>query len=333
MTLEAAKFLYGRGLINSIVTGLGGESMDVVTPDQLPGEAVEFLRLMANHYFKDDETRNKRMSEFKSERTKEAIKNGLVNYEMLNSFANLGDMFKFKDSSAAKEGAEDLKKILGQFTIKSVEENGVRGYRIYDKYDFVNNEDYFRTIFPDIYESAREDGYDTSSFTGLINMVGQSIQKNLSKNPEGLKQMVTAVGHPISRAIAGAFIGEDMDEEDKVKIDFFIPADTKTETVADGSVNSVIYPEAFPEARPEDLERASAVIPNGPMDNERASVFQDFMNFIIPQAKADTVEQVVETKPLTFKQAFAQARSDGLEQFEFTNKSGESKMYTTELAK
>lgn len=333
MTLEAAKFLYGRGLINSIVTGLGGESMDVVTPDQLPGEAVEFLRLMANHYFKDDETRNKRMSEFKSERTKEAIKNGLVNYEMLNSFANLGDMFKFKDSSAAKEGAEDLKKILGQFTIKSVEENGVRGYRIYDKYDFVNNEDYFRTIFPDIYESAREDGYDTSSFTGLINMVGQSIQKNLSKNPEGLKQMVTAVGHPISRAIAGAFIGEDMDEEDKVKIDFFIPADTKTETVADGSVNSVIYPEAFPEARPEDLERASAVIPNGPMDNERASVFQDFMNFIIPQAKAETVEQVVETKPLTFKQAFAQARSDGLEQFEFTNKSGESKMYTTELAK
>jgi len=333
MTLEAAKFLYGRGLINSIVTGLGGESMDVVTPDQLPGEAVEFLRLMANHYFKDDETRNKRMSEFKSERTKEAIKNGLVNYEMLNSFAGLGDMFKFKDSSAAKEGAEDLKKILGQFTIKSVEENGVRGYRIYDKYDFVNNEDYFRTIFPDIYESAREDGYDTSSFTGLINMVGQSIQKNLSKNPEGLKQMVTAVGHPISRAIAGAFIGEDMDEEDKVKIDFFIPADTKTETVADGSVNSVIYPEAFPEARPEDLERASAVIPNGPMDNERASVFQDFMNFIIPQAKAETVEQVVETKPLTFSQAFAQARSDGLEQFEFTNKSGETKMYTTELAK
>jgi len=333
MTLEAAKFLYGRGLINSIVTGLGGESMDVVTPDQLPGEAVEFLRLMANHYFKDDETRNKRMSEFKSERTKEAIKNGLVNYEMLNSFAGLGDMFKFKDSSAAKEGAEDLKKILGQFTIKSVEENGVRGYRIYDKYDFVNNEDYFRTIFPDIYESAREDGYDTSSFTGLINMVGQSIQKNLSKNPEGLKQMVTAVGHPISRAIAGAFIGEDMDEEDKVKIDFFIPADTKTETVADGSVNSVIYPEAFPEARPEDLERASAIIPNGPMDNERASVFQDFMNFIIPQAKAETVEQVVETKPLTFSQAFAQARSDGLEQFEFTNKSGETKMYTTELAK
>ena len=333
MTLEAAKFLYGRGLINSIVTGLGGESMDVITPDQLPGEAVEFLRLMANHYFKDDETRNKRMSEFKSERTKEAIKNGLVNYEMLNSFANLGDMFKFKDSSAAKEGAEDLKKILGQFTIKSVEENGVRGYRIYDKYDFVNNEDYFRTIFPDIYESAREDGYDTSSFTGLINMVGKSIQKNLSKNPEGLKQMVTAVGHPISRAIAGAFIGEDMDEEDKIKIDFFIPADTKTETVADGSVNSVIYPEAFPEARPEYLERASAVIPNGPMDNERASVFQDFMNFLIPQAQADTVEQVVETKPLTFKQAFAQARSDGLEQFEFTNKKGETKMYTTELAK
>jgi hypothetical protein len=159
--------------------------------------------------------------------------------------------------------------------------------------------------------------------------------------------MVTAVGHPISRAIAGAFIGEEMDEEDKVKIDFFIPADTKTETVADGSVNAVEYPESFPEARPadldmasvmpmarpEDLSTASAILPNGPMDNERATAFQDFMNFLIPQAKADTEEQVVEVKPLTFKQAFAQARSDGLEQFEFTNKQGETKMYTTELAK
>ena len=51
MTVEAAKFLYGRGLINSIVTGLGGDSMDVISPDQLPGESVEFLRLLANHYF------------------------------------------------------------------------------------------------------------------------------------------------------------------------------------------------------------------------------------------------------------------------------------------
>ena len=69
MTVEAAKFLYGRGLVNSLVTGLGGDSMDVISPDQLPGEAVEFLRLMANHYFKDDATRNKRMSEFTNEKT------------------------------------------------------------------------------------------------------------------------------------------------------------------------------------------------------------------------------------------------------------------------
>jgi len=291
MTVEAAKFLYGRGLVNSIVTGLGGDSMDVISPDQLPGEAVEFLRLMANHYFKDDATRNKRMSEFTSSKTKEAIKVGLVNYEMLNSFANLGNMFNFKDASSAKAGSEDLKKILGQFTIKAVEEDGVMGYRIYDKYDFLNNEDYFKAIVPEVYQSAVEDGYDTSSISGLIAMVGKSISKNLSKDPEGFTQTATAIGHPISRAIAGAFISDDMDEDDKVKIDFFIPANEKTQVVSNGSVNPI----AYPEPRPDDLDTASAVIPNGPMDDDRASVFQDFMNLIIPKAEASTIEPVVET--------------------------------------
>ena len=328
MTVEAAKFLYGRGLVNSIVTGLGGDSMDVISPDQLPGEAVEFLRLMANHYFKDDATRNKRMSEFTSSKTKEAIKVGLVNYEMLNSFANLGNMFNFKDASSAKAGSEDLKKILGQFTIKAVEEDGVMGYRIYDKYDFLNNEDYFKAIVPEVYQSAVEDGYDTSSISGLIAMVGKSISKNLSKDPEGFTQTATAIGHPISRAIAGAFIGDDMDEDDKVKIDFFIPANEKTQVVSNGSVNPI----AYPEPRPDDLDTASAVIPNGPMDDDRASVFQDFMNFIIPKAEASTIEPVVETKPLSFGDTFKQARADGLKEFEFTNSAGKTGMYTTEVA-
>jgi len=330
MTVEAAKFLYGRGLVNSLVTGLGGDSMDVISPDQLPGEAVEFLRLMANHYFKDDATRNKRMSEFTNEKTKNAIKVGLVNYEMLNSFAGLGNMFKFKDASGAKAGSEDLKKILGQFTIKAVEEDGVMGYRIYDKYDFLNNEDYFKAIVPEVYQSAVEDGYDTSSFTGLLNMVGKSISKNLSEDPEGFTQTATAIGHPITRAIAGAFIGEEMDEDDKVKIDFFIPANDKTQVVSNGSVNPIVYPE--PTARPDDLDTASAIIPNGPMDDDRASVFQDFMNFIIPKAEASTVEPVVETKPLSFGDSFKQARADGLKEFEFTNSAGKTGMYTTEVA-
>ena len=73
-----------------------------------------------------------------------------------------------------------------------------------------------------------------------------------------------------------------MDEEDKVKFDFFIPADKQAEVLASGSVNPVEYPESMPMARPENLETASAVLPNGPMDNDRASVFEEFMNFIIP---------------------------------------------------
>lgn len=328
MTIDAAKFLYGRGLINSMVTGLGGDSMDVISPDQLPGEAVEFLRLISNHYFKDDATRNKRMSEFQNEQTKDAIANGFVNYEMLNNFGNLGNMFKFKDESNAKAGAETLKTILGQFTIKAVEEDGVMGYRIYDKYDFNNNTDYFKSVFPEIYQSAVEDGYDTSSTTGVLNMVGKSISKNLGTS-EGFWKTITAVGHPISRALAGSFIDQDeMDEDDKIKIDFFIPANEKTQVVSNGSVNPIEYPEP----RPDDLDTASAVIPNGPMDDDRASVFQDFMNLIIPTAEASTIDPVAETKPLTFGQSFAKARAGGLKEFEFTNKAGKTGMYTTEVA-
>jgi len=331
MTIEAAKFLYGRGLMNSIVTGLGGNSMDVISPDQLPAEGVEFLRLMANHYFKDEATRDKRMSEFTNQKTKDAIKVGLVNYEMLNSFAGLDNMWKFNENAEAKSGADDIKKILGQFTIKAVEEDGVMGYRIYDKYDFNNNTDYFKEVFPDIYQSAIEDGYDTSATSGILNMVGKSISKNLDATPEGFWKTLEAVGHPISRALAGSFINEDeMNEEDKIKIDFFIPANAKADLVADGSVNPVEYPS--PELRPEILNTASAIIPNGPMDNNRDLEFQDFMNFIIPKAQASTIDPVVKTKPLSFGETFKQARADGLKEFEFTNKAGKTGMFTTEVA-
>ncbi len=332
MTMEAAKFLYGRGIVNSIVTAFGGDSMDVVSPDQLPAESVEFLRRLSNHYFKDDATRAKRKAGFKNQKTRNAIDVGLVNYEMLNSFANLGNMFKFKDASGAMAGSEDLKKIMGQFTVKMVEEDGVKGYRFYDKYDFKNSEAYFAGVFPDILQAAKDDGYDTSSTLGAINMTAKSIARNLGKNPEGFTQTMTAIGHPVSRLLADWFINEDMDEEDKVKFDFFIPADKQAEVLASGSVNPVEYPESMPTARPENLETASAVLPNGPMDNDRASVFEEFMNFIIPKAEASTIKPVAETKPLTFGQTFAKARADGLKQFEFTNKEGKTGMYTTEVA-
>ena len=334
MTMEAAKFLYGRGLINSIVTGLGGDSMDVISPDQLPAEGVEFLRLMANHYFKDDATRNQRMSEFKKQETKDAIKVGLVNYEMLNSFAKLDNMWKFNENKNARAGGDDIKKILGQFTIKAVEENGVMGYRIYDKYDFNNNTDYFKEVFPDIYQAAREDGFDTSSSFGILNMIARSIGKNLSASPEGFMKTIEAFGHPISRALAGTFINQDeMDDEDKIKIDFFIPANEQSEIVADGSVNPVETPDPeLPMPRPENL---ASVFPNGPMDKERANMFTEFMDFVVPKAQASTIEQPVveQSSSLSlFGNAFKQARADGLKEFEFTNKEGKTGMYTTEVA-
>ena len=45
MTTDAAMML-GKGIINSIITGLGGDSLDVITPDDMPEESIEFLRRM-----------------------------------------------------------------------------------------------------------------------------------------------------------------------------------------------------------------------------------------------------------------------------------------------
>ena len=50
MTLAAAQFQLGRGILNSIITYFGADSLDVLTPDGLPEESVEFLRRLLVHY-------------------------------------------------------------------------------------------------------------------------------------------------------------------------------------------------------------------------------------------------------------------------------------------
>ena len=42
----------------------------------------------------------------------------------------------------------------------------------------------------------------------------------------------------------------------------------------------------MPEPRPDDLMNASAIVPNGPMDDERASMFDNLLNFAFPKAEA-----------------------------------------------
>ena len=49
MTVEVAKQL-GRGIVNLLLL-TGADSMDILTPDGLPEETVEFLRRMLNHWF------------------------------------------------------------------------------------------------------------------------------------------------------------------------------------------------------------------------------------------------------------------------------------------
>ena len=53
---------------------------------------------------------------------------------MLNGFGGLNNLYNMKEEN--DEAAASLKYILGRFTVKEVTENGVQGYRIYDKYDF-----------------------------------------------------------------------------------------------------------------------------------------------------------------------------------------------------
>ena len=60
-------------------------------------------------------------------------------------------------------------------------------------------------------------------------------------------------------------------------------------------------------------------------------MFESFMKTIIPSAEAATTEEPENVKT-PFQQAFADARSRGDATFEFVNKDGITKSYTTEVA-
>jgi len=328
MTVEAAQFQLGRGIINSIITAFGADSLDVVTPDGLPEESVEFLRRMLVHYSDKDA----RLAEAKGNKTltndlNTYYETGLTSYQMLNQFGGVGNLFRMAEDR--NEAAASLKYILGRFTVKPVTEDGIDGFRIYDKYDFKNNEDYFMSVLPEIYQVAKEKGYDTSGVDGQLYMTYKSIQKNLDKdNSSTLK----ALAHPILRTLGGWFIDEDRPEEDKIKIDFFIPKEKTEPPMEADSVMPVRYheevPESLPKKRPENF---AAYIPNGPMDTNRQSNLEKFMSSIIPSAQAATIDEEPQNVMTPFQSAFAEARARGDETFEFTRKDGISRTYTTEV--
>ena len=330
MTVEAAQFQLGRGILNSIVTYFGADSLDVITPDGLPEESVEFLRAMLNHYSDKDA----RLAEAKGTDFEDNLNNyyetGLTSYQMLNQFGGVGNLFSMKED--ANEAAASLKYILGRFTVKPVTEDGIEGYRIYDKYDFKNNEDYFMSILPEIYHIAKERGYDTSGVDGQLYMTYKSIQNNLGK-PDA--NILKSFAHPVLRTLGGWFIDEERPEEDKIKIDFFIPKNKTEPPMEEDSVMPVRYyeeradmPESMPKMRPENF---AAYIPNGPMDTTRQSAFNKFMDMIIPKAEAATIEEPKDVMT-PFQTAFAEARARGDSTFEFTKKDGISRTYTTEVA-
>ena len=61
-------------------------------------------------------------------------------------------------------------------------------------------------------------------------------------------------------------------------------------------------------------------------------MFESFMKTIIPSAEAATITEEPENVKTPFQQAFADARARGDETFEFVNKDGITKSYTTEVA-
>lgn len=331
MTVEAAQFQLGRGILNSIITYFGADSLDVITPDGLPEESVEFLRVMLNHYSDKDArlAQAKNNPEF-TENLENYYETGLLSYPMLNGFGGLNNLYNMQEEN--DEAAASLKYILGQFTVKPVTEDGIEGYRIYDKYDFKNNEEYFMSVLPEIYQIAKERGYDTSGVDGQLYMTYKSIEKNLDKpNADVLKSLA----HPVLRTLGGWFIDEERPEEDKIKIDFFIPKNKTEPPMEEDSVMPVRYyeeragmPESMPKMRPENF---AAYIPNGPMDTTRQSAFNSFMDMIIPKAEAATIEEPKDVMT-PFQTAFAEARARGDSTFEFTRKDGISRTYTTELA-
>lgn len=339
-----------KGTLNGILTGLGAEA-DEITNDDFPEEGIDLLRKAYLYYYKDEQASANALAKLKAknhpeyDQIKKAMDYNQISYAMINDLFDLeGSFFRDFESGGL---AEDLKLVLGNFTVKAQTEDGVNGFRIYDKYDYPNNDKWFKGQFPEIFQDIKEAGYDTQGPISHIMMSAMAGKKNLEDtNPEGIINKAVAAFYPLAHTIGGWSANENRPDDEKLNVNVFIPFE-RNRAMANGSVNSVIYPEAFPEARPsnldtasvmpvarpENLETASAVVPNGPMDEERASMFDGLLNLVFPKAEAAVLETPKKEKPLTFKQAFAQARSDGLEQFEFTNKSGETKMYTTELAK
>lgn len=320
--LLPAKMLL-KGVINGLWTSLGGDA-DEIKNDDLPAEGLELLKGLYLHYYKDEATTKKRLAEAKNdpkyESIRNAIKRKMITYHMLNRYANLGNFFKDYENGGL---AEDLKMTFGNFTVKEVEENGVRGFRIYDKYDYPNNDAWFKEAHPDIYQDFKEQGYDMSSATAHYKMAVRAGEKEKGKLPEDASWMQNLVASSYAHLhnMGGWFANENEQEEDKLNVNIFIPLDGKyaSELEPDDSVAEVV----LPEARPDEITQRAAIIPKGPMDSKRASVFEK----VLTQLSPVSVAQAEEVKP-TFKQAFAQARRDNLDIFTWNNKE-----YTTELKK
>lgn len=324
-----------KGTLNGILTGFGAEA-DEITNDDFPEEGIDLLRKAYLYYYKDEQASANALAKLKAknhpeyDQIKKAMDYNQISYAMINDLFDLeGSFFRDFESGGL---AEDLKLVLGNFTVKARTEDGVDGFRIYDKYDYPNNDKWFKGQFPEIFRDVQEAGFDTKGPMSHIIMSAMAGKKNLEESDaEGLINKAVAAFYPLAHTIGGWSANENRPDDEKLNVNVFIPFE-RNRAMANGSVNPVIYPESMPEPRPEDLKTATAVVPNGPMDEERASMFDGLLNLVFPKAEAADMETPKKEKPLTFSQAFAKARADGLEQFEFTNKKGETKMYTTELA-
>jgi len=328
-----------KGTLNGILTGLGAEA-DEITNDDFPEEGIELLRQAYLHYYKDEQASANALAKLKAknhpdyDQIETAMKYNQINYAMINDLFNLeGSFFRDFESGGL---AEDLKLVLGNFTVKAQTEDGQSGFRIYDKYDYPNNDKWFKGSFPEIFNDVKDAGFDTEGPLSHLVMSAMAGGKNvMTSDAKGLIENGVAAFYPLLHTVGGWAANENRPDDEKLNVNVFIPFE-KNAPLPNGSVNAVEYPQEMPEARPDDLMNASAIVPNGPMDDERASMFDNLLNFVFPKAEAATVEPVTETvevtKPLSFGESFKKARADGLKEFEFTNKEGKTGMYTTELA-
>jgi len=331
-----------KGTFNGILTALGGTA-DEITNDDFPEEGIELLRKAYLYYYKDENATASALSKLKAKRHPDydqiakATSYNQITYAMISDLFNLDGSF-FRDFESGGM-AEDLKLVLGNFTVKAVEEDGVSGFRIYDKYDYPNNDKWFQGQFPEIYNEVKESGYDMEGPLAHMIMSAKSGSKKLGEQSEdsSFTSNIISAFYPLAHSIGGWSANENRPDDEKLNVNVFIPFES-AETYNDGEVSSVEMPEP-PKSRPDDLI-ASAVVPNGPMDKQRASAFNNMINYFIPEAQASTIEPVMgepviikeETKPLSFGETFKQARADGLKEFEFTNKAGKTGMFTTEVA-